>query len=57
MNNKAPCLNCIDRKQACHSSCEKYLQYRKAKDEENQKIQEDKYKESLTFNFGKRRKR
>ena len=32
---KAPCLNCPDRAPACHSSCEKYISFRKEKDRIN----------------------
>ena len=28
----APCLNCEDRHQTCHSSCNKYLEFKKQKE-------------------------
>ena len=33
---KAPCKGCADRKLGCHSSCEEYLEFRKAQDEINE---------------------
>ena len=32
---KAPCKDCPDRKQGCHSACEKYIAFRKERDELN----------------------
>lgn len=32
MKLKAPCLNCPDRKEGCHSKCKKYIQFRKELD-------------------------
>ena len=32
---KAPCKDCPDRKQGCHSTCEKYIAFRKERDELN----------------------
>ena len=29
--NNGPCLNCEDRKLACHSTCEKYAEYRQGR--------------------------
>lgn len=33
---KAPCKDCPDRHQGCHSECEKYLEFRKERDELNE---------------------
>ena len=35
---RPPCLNCQNRKQMCHSNCDKYLQFKKEKQIENEKI-------------------
>lgn len=35
----APCKDCEDRQIGCHSICEKYIQYKRIRDEERQKIQ------------------
>lgn len=44
MNNKAPCLNCPDRKiidgKLCHCTCKKYLEFKKL----NEEIREEKIK-------------
>ena len=34
----APCLNCEDRHQACHSSCNKYLEFKKQKEIEREHL-------------------
>ncbi len=41
----APCLGCKDRvaEPNCHITCEKYISFRKAKDEENAKSYHDKH--------------
>ena len=33
---KAPCKDCPDRHQGCHSECEKYIAFRKERDELNE---------------------
>lgn len=33
---KAPCKDCLDRHQGCHSECEKYIAFRKERDELNE---------------------
>jgi hypothetical protein len=33
--NKAPCKNCPNRKVGCHSTCQKYLDFRKEVDKIN----------------------
>jgi hypothetical protein len=40
--NKAPCKDCPDRKVGCHSTCEKYILFRKERDELNEKIYKQK---------------
>jgi len=32
--NKSPCLNCPDRHPGCHSTCDKYQQFKQKKEEE-----------------------
>lgn len=39
---KVPCLNCNERTVGCHSTCSKYKEFRKFKDEENEKIRKEK---------------
>jgi hypothetical protein len=34
---KPPCLNCLNRHEACHSKCELYINYKK----ENDKLKEE----------------
>jgi hypothetical protein len=36
--SKAPCKDCVDRHQLCHSTCEKYLAFKKEAEELKQKI-------------------
>lgn len=43
------CYYCTDRYVGCHSKCEKYIDYRNKLDEENKKIREIKYKESIAY--------
>lgn len=52
----APCLNCKNRHPLCHSECKEYLEYRKLKDEENERLHKLKYEDNLTY-FPKRNKR
>ena len=47
--NKAPCKDCPDRKVGCHSTCEKYLEFRKERDELNETIQKQRDKEYAEF--------
>ena len=42
-----PCKNCQERKMLCHSSCEKYLEYKKKNDALKEKIYEAKRVENL----------
>ena len=37
----APCKDCPDRHEACHGHCEKFINYRKAVDEWNQRADGD----------------
>ena len=34
----APCLNCEDRHEMCHSSCNKYLEFKKQKEIEREHL-------------------
>lgn len=38
----APCKDCPDRYLGCHSSCPKYIEFRKEKDAENKQMSRDK---------------
>lgn len=40
--NKAPCKDCPDRQVGCHSTCEKYLAFRKERNELNEKTYKQK---------------
>ena len=35
---KAPCKDCVDREPSCHSSCEKYISWKKEFDEQKATI-------------------
>lgn len=57
---KAPCLNCDKRCCNCHSTCEEYQNFRKWKDEDNEKIRKNKaingmFTEMKNSKFNKRR--
>jgi hypothetical protein len=47
----APCKDCFDRHQGCHSKCEKYIAFRKERDELNEKIYKQKEKERLLIGY------
>lgn len=34
----SPCKNCLDRKLHCHSTCEKYIAFRKELDSQNRQL-------------------
>ena len=53
MNMIPPCKGCEDRKMLCHSSCEKYLEWKKFRDEVNQRMRE--YKEKSFTEYRKYR--
>lgn len=38
---KAPCKGCEERHPGCHSECEGYIEWKKAHEEENEKIRAD----------------
>lgn len=40
---KVPCYKCKDRKVGCHSTCQRYIEFRKALDAANEKIRKEKY--------------
>lgn len=42
MKPKAPCKGCTERHRKCHSSCEKYIEYRKAVDEQSAALAREK---------------
>ena len=60
---KAPCLNCTERSQTCHTTCEIYKEFKKKRTEEVDKIKERKTKENdtgrrrLSFAWMRERKR
>lgn len=39
--NNAPCLNCKDRHDLCHSRCKKYLEFKKRRDKISEKRMEE----------------
>lgn len=54
--NCKSCVDCKDRHIGCHSTCERYISFRKEKDAENARIQEYHMKMQL-FNGGFKKKR
>lgn len=48
MNITSPCKDCPDRHPSCHSSCPKYITFRRELDEKNAAIREYKRKNGLT---------
>lgn len=56
----APCKDCPDRVVGCHGTCEKYIAFRKYRDELNERrIEENRVKDALwaTSRFSKKKKR
>ena len=55
---QSPCLNCENRHSECHSHCEKYLYFKDALNEYNEKVYNNKQKqrELDEFNFRKLKK-
>ena len=53
-----PCLNCENRHSGCHGKCEKYLYFKDALSDYNEKVYNNKQKqrELDEFNFRKLRK-
>ena len=47
--NKAPCKDCPDRQVGCHSTCEKYLTFRKKRNELNESIYKQREKEYAEY--------
>lgn len=47
--NKAPCKDCPDRQVGCHSTCEKYLTFRKERNELNESIYKQREKEYAEY--------
>lgn len=41
-NNGCPCKGCIERYECCHSTCEKYLKWKKSEDERKEKLTQEK---------------
>lgn len=55
---KQPCdKNCPDRSAECHSRCEKWLEYEKARNEEYARRAEEKQKEGILYQIERDRKR
>lgn len=48
---KVPCYKCECRIVGCHSTCEKYISYRKDMDEQNKLIQKNRNLNSLRINY------
>lgn len=42
LSDKAPCLNCPDRKVGCHNDCSKYNNFKSGRDELRAKIRAEK---------------
>lgn len=51
MNIKSPCMGCPERKVGCHSTCDKYLDYRSKLDGENKKINDAKSKDATMYEY------
>ena len=51
----APCKDCPDRYPKCHTECEKYIEFRKNRDEYLKKKKDAKYKEWVLHRPMKRR--
>lgn len=49
----APCKDCQDRFSGCHSSCEKYLEFKKKDQEEKEAIREEKSRRYAVSDFRK----
>lgn len=47
----APCLNCMDRHSLCHSSCSKYLDFKKQKAIEAEKLNKIKQSEMDWYGY------
>lgn len=47
--NKAPCKDCPNRQVGCHSTCEKYLTFRKERNELNESIYKQREKEYAEY--------
>ena len=48
---KVPCYKCEDRIVGCHSTCERYIAYRKETDEQNKLIQKNRNLDSLRITY------
>lgn len=46
-NRDAPCIGCKDRFPKCHSTCDKFKEFRKNVDELREEIQKDYYIENI----------
>ena len=46
-----PCLNCENRKLGCHSSCEKYAEFKRNIDENKKLIRSQKEEQNLFINY------
>ena len=44
MSLKAPCFNCEDRHQGCHSNCESYINWKRETDKRNDYIKSERKK-------------
>jgi hypothetical protein len=51
--NKAPCKDCPNRHQGCHSECDKYIAFRKERDELNELKHKEKEKHRLLVEYNK----
>ena len=54
---KVPCYKCPDRKAECHSKCEKWLEYEKARNEEDARRGKEKHDAEVLSLIERDRKR
>ena len=52
--SKSPCKDCVDRQVGCHSTCEKYIAFRKELDDLHEVVERKKRMENDYFKIRKR---
>ena len=53
---ESPCLDCAQRKLACHSKCRKYIEFRTRLDQFNTKFNADKLNDRFFYHYNYRKK-
>ena len=48
---ESPCLGCEDRELGCHSSCEKYIEYQRVREEQKKIIRDQKLSEAQFISY------